>query len=379
MKEKIKILVPELPESVHTATIIKWHKNIGDKIYRDDILVDLETDKIMIEVPSPETGILTSIVKNSGNLVSSHEILCYINKKNNINMQSNFKNIQENLSPSLRRKNKLLNQKKLLDIKETKIFPKKETLKNNNCVSKNFNDMLNNNVKIKKIISMSSLRKKISEKLIETQNNTAMLTTFNEVNMSSIIKIRKKFGEIFKKKNRTKLGFMSFFIKSVVSALKKYPIINAIINKDKIIFYDEYNINIAVSTDRGLIAPVIFQADQMSIADIEKKIKYYSNQGKHNRITIQELNGGTFTITNGGVFGSLFSTPIINSPQSAILGMHNIQDRVIVTKQQKIKIAPMMYISLSYDHRLIDGKDAIGFLNQIKNILENFIQVILDI
>ncbi|CAL4321367.1 Dihydrolipoyllysine-residue succinyltransferase component of 2-oxoglutarate dehydrogenase complex [Buchnera aphidicola (Chaitophorus sp. 3695)] len=379
MKKKITILVPELPESVNTATIVKWHKNIGDYIYRDDILVDLETDKIMIEVPASETGKLISIMKNPGSVVRSHEILCYINKENKINEKLNFNNIRENLSPSLRRKNKLLNQKNISEIKEIKLLQKQEKKKNINNILKNSDNILQKKIKIKKIISMSPLRKRIAEKLIETQNNTAMLTTFNEVNMSSIIKIRKKFGEIFLKKNNVKLGFMSFFIKSAISALKKYPIINAVINKDKIIFYEDYNINIAVSTDRGLIAPVIFNADQMSISDIEKKIKYYANQGKNNKITIQELNGGTFTITNGGVFGSLFSTPIINLPQSAILGMHTIQDRVIVTQEKKIKIAPMMYISLSYDHRLIDGKDAIGFLNQIKNVLENFIQIILDI
>ncbi|CAL4321557.1 Dihydrolipoyllysine-residue succinyltransferase component of 2-oxoglutarate dehydrogenase complex [Buchnera aphidicola (Chaitophorus populicola)] len=379
MKDKIKILAPEFPESVHTAKIIKWHKKIGDYIYRDDVLVDLETDKIMIEVPSSETGKLVSIIKDTGSLVRSHEILCYIQKKNKINKKTNFKNIQEKLSPSLRRKQKLLDSKNIFNLREEIEISKEKEIKHRDLNLKNYDYDKHKNIKIKKIIPISPLRKRISEKLLDTQRNTAMLTTFNEVNMSEIIKIRKDFGEIFKKKNNVKLGFMSFFVKSVVSALKKYPIINAIIDKDKIIFYDDYNINIAISTDRGLIAPVIFHANKMSMKDIEKKIKYYSDQGKNNKITIQELNGGTFTITNGGVFGSLMSTPIINSPQSAILGMHTIQNRVIVTKKNKIKISPMMYISLSYDHRLIDGKDAIGFLNHIKNILENFIQITLDI
>lgn len=379
MKDKIKILAPEFPESVHTAKIIKWHKKIGDYIYRDDVLVDLETDKIMIEVPSSETGKLVSIIKDTGSLVRSHEILCYIQKKNKINKKTNFKNIQEKLSPSLRRKQKLLDSKNMFNLREEKEISKEKEIKHRDLNLKNYDYDKHKNIKIKKIIPISPLRKRISEKLLDTQRNTAMLTTFNEVNMSEIIKIRKDFGEIFKKKNNVKLGFMSFFVKSVVSALQKYPIINAIIDKDKIIFYDDYNINIAISTDRGLIAPVIFHANKMSMKDIEKKIKYYSDQGKNNKITIQELNGGTFTITNGGVFGSLMSTPIINSPQSAILGMHTIQNRVIVTKKNKIKISPMMYISLSYDHRLIDGKDAIGFLNHIKNILENFIQITLDI
>jgi 2-oxoglutarate dehydrogenase E2 component (dihydrolipoamide succinyltransferase) len=379
MKDKIKILAPEFPESVHTAKIIKWHKKNGDYIYRDDVLVDLETDKIMIEVPSSETGKLVSIIKDTGSLVRSHEILCYIQKKNKIDKKTNFKNIQKKLSPSLRRKQKLLDSKNIFNSREEIEISKEKEIKHRDLNLKNYDFDKHKNIKIKKIIPISPLRKRISEKLLDTQRNTAMLTTFNEVNMSEIIKIRKDFGEIFKKKNNVKLGFMSFFVKSVVSALKQYPIINAIIDKDKIIFYDDYNINIAISTDRGLIAPVIFHANKMSMKDIEKKIKYYSDQGKNNKITIQELNGGTFTITNGGVFGSLMSTPIINSPQSAILGMHTIQNRVIVTQKNKIKISPMMYISLSYDHRLIDGKDAIGFLNHIKNILENFIQITLDI
>lgn len=372
MKKEIKILVPELPESVHTAKIIKWYKKVGDYINKNDILLDLETDKIMIEVPAPESGKLISIIKKSKDIVHSHEILCYIDKNDQINLKLNTLNIDKKLSPSLRRKNKLLNKNNILNTK-------KEKIKNKDYTFQNSTYEFTQNIKIKKIIPISPLRQRISEKLLETQNNTAMLTTFNEVNMYSIIKIRKNFGEIFQKKNNVKLGFMSFFIKSTVSALKKYPIINSVLNKDKIIFYDDYNINVAISTDRGLIAPVIFRADKLSMKDIEMKIEHYIKKSKNNKITIKDLNGGTFTITNGGVFGSLMSTPIINSPQSAILGMHAIQNRVIVTKNKKIKIAPMMYISLSYDHRLIDGKDAIKFLQHIKNILENFIQITLNI
>ncbi|USS94510.1 2-oxo acid dehydrogenase subunit E2 [Buchnera aphidicola] len=378
MKNEIKILVPELPESVYTAKIIKWHKKIGDNILRNDLLVDLETDKIVIEVPASNDGILNKIIKNTGDTVKSNEILGYFKdkiKKKKINI------IEENIfSPSERRKKNLFKKKTL--IKDEKLSFKNNFKNNNFKINENNLNLdlflKKNNLKIKKIIDMSPLRKKISEKLVKSKNKTAMLTTFNEVNMNSILNIRKKWGEDFKNKYKVKLGLMSFFVKSVIIALKKYPIINTSIYKDKIIFYKNFNINIAISTKRGLIAPVLIKANKMSMSEIEKKIKSYINKANENKLTLQDLQEGTFTITNGGVFGSLISTPIINPPQTAILGIHVIKKRPIVSKK-KITIAPMMYISLSYDHRLIDGKDSVGFLMNIKNTLENFIKVILDI
>ncbi|CAL4321153.1 Dihydrolipoyllysine-residue succinyltransferase component of 2-oxoglutarate dehydrogenase complex [Buchnera aphidicola (Periphyllus testudinaceus)] len=380
MEKKLQILVPELPESVHHAKIIKWHKKIGDFVKRDDVLVDLETDKIIIEVPAANSGELVFINKNSGDLVKANDLLCYIKKKT-INFEETFE-INKNLSPSLRRTLKLSKKNKNSDIQENKINNKTlneiKTYKiNKNKINNNF--LSNDKLKIKKITDISTFRKKISEKLVKSKNETAMLTTFNEVNMESIIKIRKNFGDSFKKKHNIKLGLMSFFVKAVYISLKDYPQINASINENKIIFYDSFNINIAISTDRGLVAPVLFDVNKMSMADIEKKIHFYSTQGRNGKLTMNDLNGGTFTITNGGVFGSLFSTPIINSPQTAILGTHVIKNRTIVTEEKKIKIAPMMYISLSYDHRLIDGKDSVGFLMKIKNTLENFFCVTLDI
>ncbi|WP_343183351.1 dihydrolipoyllysine-residue succinyltransferase [Buchnera aphidicola] len=403
MKKKIKILVPELPESVYQAKIIKWNKKIGDIIQKDDVLVDLETDKIIIEVPTLKTGKLISINKYPGDLVKTNDLLCYI-QKNIKYSKKNYINTKD-LSPSLRRKKKIFDQKennthtpsikiennthtpsiKIENNTHTpsiKIENNTHTpsikIENNKNLKNNFS-LENNQLKIKKIIEMSSFRKKISEKLIKSKNETAMLTTFNEVNMDSIIKIRKNFGDSFQKKHKIKLGLMSFFVKSVYLALKEYPQINTSINKNKIIFYDSFNINIAISTHRGLVAPVLFNVDRMTMADIEKKINFYSIQGKNNKLTMNDLNNGTFTITNGGVFGSLFSTPIINSPQTAILGTHTIKNRPIATKKNKIKIAPMMYISLSYDHRLIDGKDSVGFLMKIKYTLENFMNIALDI
>ena len=374
---KKKVRVPELPESVYNATIIKWHKKIGDYIQKNDLLVDLETDKIMIEIPACKSGVLIKIFKNSGDLVKSHEIIGYIKKENGFERAIEKKPEKEIFSPSLRRKmnisvKNIENVQEDVDEKvknfQEKILKKKE---------KKF-DKENKNLKIKKITEMSSLRKKISERLVKSKNETAMLTTFNEVNMRSIMKIRKKFGIDFQKKHKIKLGLMSFFVKSVVYAIQKYPIINSSIVENKIFFYKNININIAISTARGLVAPVLFNANKMSMSEIEKKIKFYVLQAHENKLTINDLKDGTFTITNGGIFGSLMSTPIINPPQIAILGVHAINNRPIV-KKEKIISAPMMYISLSYDHRLIDGKDSVGFLKCIKNTLENFTNIILEI
>ncbi|CAL4321275.1 dihydrolipoyllysine-residue succinyltransferase [Buchnera aphidicola] len=377
---KKKIRIPELPESVYHATIIKWHKNIGDYINKNDLLIDLETDKIMIEVPSLTNGILNKILKNAGDLVKSNDIIGYIKKENTEKFVQKNKE-KKYFSPSLRRKKNisLYQTKNLKTEVSKKIDNSQQKTKKKKTIKFSDNKLKNSkNLKIKKIINMSSLRKKISERLVKSKNETAMLTTFNEVNMQSIIKIRKKFGHDFEKKYQVKLGFMSFFVKSVIYAIKKYPIINSSIIKDKIFFYKNININIAISTDRGLVAPVLFNANKMDMFEIEKKIKFYILQSHENKLTIDDLENGTFTITNGGVFGSLMSTPIINPPQSAILGIHAINNRPIV-KKDKIISAPMMYISLSYDHRLIDGKDSVGFLKCIKFTLENFINVILKV
>jgi 2-oxoglutarate dehydrogenase complex dihydrolipoamide succinyltransferase (E2) component len=229
-----------------------------------------------------------------------------------------------------------------------------------------------------KRVKMTRLRQRIAERLLESQKNTAMLTTFNEVNMQSIMLLRKKYGEIFQKKHGIRMGFMPFYVKSVVYALKKFPEINAYIDKTDIVYYKNFDINIAISTPRGLIAPVLKNADSMSMAEIEKKIQEFSIKGFENNIHINELTGGNFTITNGGVFGALLSTPIINPPQTAILGIHLIHDRPMAVNG-KITILPMMYLALSYDHRLIDGKESINFLSTIKNILEDFNRILIDV
>lgn len=379
------ILVPELPESIHQATIINWHKQVGEMITQDEILLDIETEKVVLEIPSSINGVLKEILYPVGSIVASKQIVGYIQEKKNIfpkkinpqlikinnikknNYINNNNNQKYNFSPSMRR---MYSNKNI------------DCLKNKNNIIHNIpNNCHDNNQKKKekKIkVPMSHIRKKIAEKLLNAQNKTAMLTTFNEVNMQSIVHIKNKYNPIFQEIYHIKLGFMSFIIKAVLESLKMFPIIHAQIDQDDIIYNKSFDINIAVSTKKGLITPVIKKVDQMSMADIEKKIKYFIVQGNEGKLELSDLVGGNFTITNGGVFGSLLSTPMINFPQSAILGMHAIKDRVVAI-EKKIKIVPMMYLALSYDHRLIDGKEAIGFLNKIKNILEDFSRILLNI
>lgn len=387
--KKIDILVPDLPESINDATVIKWYKKIGDTVNSDDNIVDIETDKVMLEISSPCNGILNSIFKEEGKIVKPQQILgeikkCDIKKddlsndlileKKNLLLKKNKNLISEKekskmafaeknkyLTPSIRRLIKI-------DLKNTftPTLIEKENKSNN----------LNN--KFEKRIKMSRLRQKIAERLLYSKNNTAMLTTFNEVNMKPIIVLRKKYSKIFEKEHGVRIGFMSFFVKAVVQALKKFPEINASIDEKDIIYYKNFDISIAISTPRGLITPVLRNAEIMTIPQIEKQIKEFSIKGAENKIDIKELIGGNFTITNGGIFGSLMSTPIINPPQTAILGMHAIQDRVMVVNGE-ITILPMMYLALSYDHRLVDGKEAVSFLVTVKNILEDFNRILIDI
>jgi len=402
------IKAPELPESIIDATVITWHKKEGDYVKCNDILVDIETDKIILEIPSPAEGIVKSIIKKKGSKVLSKEVLGKIlnikkefnekvknfNKQNFVKKDSviNFDNIQKNfLSPSLRRLSKIntsecSNIKPIKPInkkiyKDTNDFQEKMVYQKTNSLISNLKDSPNKKEIYNRIntrIPMSHIRKKISERLLASQKNMAMLTTFNEVNMKPIMKFRKKYNKAFKKKYGIKLGFMPFFVKSVIDALKKFPEINASIDNNDIIRYNYFDVSIAVSTNKGLITPVLKNADLMNISEIEKKIQEFSIKGNTGKLTIDELIGGNITISNGGVFGSLMSTPIINPPQSTILGMHIIKKRPMVIDEE-IKILPMMYLALSYDHRLIDGKEAVGFLIRIKDVLEDFSRVLLDI
>ncbi|QCI21602.1 dihydrolipoyllysine-residue succinyltransferase [Buchnera aphidicola (Hyadaphis tataricae)] len=400
--QKINVVVPELPESISDATVIKWYKKIGDMVNTDDNIIDIETDKVMLEISSPCHGILQSILKKEGDTVISQEILGTIEKINvsqekqlkkiilekkddieNIQKTSTLKKNTSNnlftkknkhLSPSLRRLTKIHHKNNII----TKNIQKENLIQIAHHTEEIIHHAPQESTSTQNRVRMSRLRQTISERLLHSKNNTAMLTTFNEVNMSSIISLRKKYGAIFEKKHGIRIGFMPFFVKAVVQGLKKFPEINASIDQKDIVYYKTFDISIAISTPRGLITPVLNNADTMNMVEIEKKIQEFSVKALENKISIKELTGGNFTITNGGVFGSLMSTPIINPPQSAILGMHLIQDRAIVVNG-KIQISPMMYLALSYDHRLIDGKESIGFLVTIKKILEDFHRLLLNI
>ncbi|XRY30913.1 MAG: dihydrolipoyllysine-residue succinyltransferase [Buchnera aphidicola (Tetraneura akinire)] len=394
------ISVPDLPESVNDASIIAWHKKIGERVKKNEAIVDIETDKITLEITAIVDGFLECILEEEGKIVKSNQPIGKINtqentsfflKKNDkikqisksaVNLEKNKKNKNLNktfLSPHNRRLFKIKqielekNQKKT-NFEEKSIKKNKMDHKVNNCLKeKNIKKIRNKN-----IIPMSRIRKKISEKLLYSNNNTVMTTTINEVNMSHIIQLRKKYEKKFLSSYGIRLGYMPFYVKSVVESLIKYPEVNSSIEEDNIIQYDYYDINIAVSTKRGLVTPILKDTNLMSMNQIEQKIKKYVLKGEQGLLTLDDLSNGTFTISNGGVFGSLISTPIINYPQSAILGINNIKDRPIVDNGT-IKISPMVYLSLSYDHRLIDGKLAICFLNSIKDILEDFSRITLKI
>ncbi|VFP78187.1 Dihydrolipoyllysine-residue succinyltransferase component of 2-oxoglutarate dehydrogenase complex [Buchnera aphidicola (Cinara cuneomaculata)] len=403
MNKNIKILAPDLPESVNNAIILKWHKKIGDMVQEDELITEIETDKIILEISSPGTGILNEQLFKIGEKIKSRTIIGYIiptSLKNDINKISN-KLIKKTkkiyfLTPKMRRliSNNKINKSNIKGIKIYGKISKNKFILNNQYKSilsktyqnknkeisskKDINKNLCHDIRSFHRITMSPLRQKISERLLSTIQNTAMLTTFNEVNMKKIILARKKYNDIFKKRSNNKLGYMSFYIKAVTQALKKFPDINASIDGTDIVYHNYYDINIAISTPRGLITPILRNTDQLSMFEIEKKIKYYSKLGQSGKLKLEDLQSGTFTITNGGVFGSLLSTPIINPPQVAILGMHNIKNRPVVS-DNKIKIHPMMYLALSYDHQLIDGKQAIQFLNYIKDIIEDFSRIIIDV
>lgn len=401
----VNILVPDLPESVADATVATWHKKWGDSIQRDEVLVEIETDKVVLEVPASESGILDAIMEKEGATVLSRQILGRIRlgdgyvkqtsenslkSKDCASVQSTISSAEalskDTLSPGIRRmiaehnldassiKGSGMGGRIAREDVEAHLAKDKQVNQLNDVAA--LQPILSN--RYEKRVPMTRLRKRIAERLLGVKNSTAMLTTFNEINMQSIMDLRKKYGDDFKKRHDVRLGFISFFIKASVEALKRYPEVNASIDGANIVYHNYFDISIAVSTPLGLVTPVLHDVDAMSMSDIENKIKYLSIKGRDGKLTVDELTGGNFTITNGGVFGSLMSTPIINPPQSAILGMHAIKDRPIAVDGQ-IMIQPMMYVALSYDHRLIDGKESISYLLTIKNILEDPIRLLLDV
>ncbi len=427
-----KILVPALGESITEATVSKWLKSEGEQVEVDEPIVELETDKVNLEVPSPVTGVLTKINSKDGSVVEVGALLGSVseggnNQKNGQEIKKIQPSIEENNVINLEEKKEKqtpdifdekendLNEEPLILTNEVKAEEKKTKTKTEQTLSPAVRKIISENkIDVETVkgsgkdgrilkgdlinlmginpppaerklkfgqeerIKMTRLRQTIAKRLKQAQENAALLTTFNEVDMTSIMEIRKENQNDFQDRYGVKLGFMSFFVKACVVALKNYPAINAEIENDTIVYKNYYNISFAVGTDKGLVVPVLKNADELSFAEIEKNIKQISEKAKDGKLTIEDLQGGTFTISNGGVYGSMLSTPILNLPQSGVLGMHNIIDRPMVIGGE-IKIRPVMYLALSYDHRIIDGKESVSFLKMIKENLEDPRRLFLDI
>ncbi len=415
----IEVLVPNLPESVSDATLITWHKQAGDFVTKNENLVDLETDKVVLEVTAPESGVLSQILKDNGAIVTGGEVLALLEaetaqQRSAVEKQAIPDKAPEHndedipLSPSVRRlihentldasaikgtgKSGRLTKTDVLDHLDkhtpATVKAQKPTAETQNIASPEAakpetekpseTTTITSNLRPEQRVAMTRLRAKVAERLLQAQQNAAMLTTFNEVNMQSVIDLRNQYKTRFEQKHAVKLGFMSFFVKASIEALKHFPAINASIDDNDIIYHGYYDLGIAVSTPRGLIVPVLHDADQLDFAGIEKCIVDFGEKARAGTLTYDDLKGGTFTITNGGVFGSMLSTPILNPPQCAILGMHAIKERVVVENSQMV-IRPIMYLALSYDHRLVDGREAVQFLVTIKECLEAPAHLLLNI
>ena len=398
----MELIVPTLGESITEATVSKWLKKVGDSFDADEPLVEIETDKITVEVPAPSAGSISEIKVEEGADINIGGVLAILGDQKNSKTSSASKDVSKKETVVEEKKEEKISK----DVEITpvgdnaKLSPSVQKLIAENNLSADkisssrtdgrltkgdvFNFMSNHSSKSssskerEEVVKMSKIRKTIATRLKESQNTAAILTTFNEVDMSEIMQVRDSKKEDFVERYGVKLGFMSFFVKAVVSSLQEFPAVNAEIRDENIIYKNHFDIGIAVGTEKGLVVPVLKDADTMTFGDIEKKIVELSTKAKDGSLTMEDLTGGTFTISNGGVYGSMLSTPIINRPQSGILGMHNIQKRAVVVDDE-IVIRPMMYLAFSYDHRIIDGKESVGFLVSIKNLLENPSKLILGV
>ncbi|NRD31735.1 2-oxoglutarate dehydrogenase complex dihydrolipoyllysine-residue succinyltransferase [Shewanella sp. DC2-4] len=396
----IEIKVPVLPESVADATIATWHVKVGEQVSRDQNLVDIETDKVVLEVVAPEDGHIGEFLFEEGATVLGEQVIAKfiagaVSGKEVTKAQAEAEaatpaaetsdESSDALSPSVRR---------LLAEHNVDASKVKGTGVGGRITKEDVEAFVKSAPKAaapaapavaplaagrsEKRVPMTRLRKTIANRLLEAKNSTAMLTTFNEVNMKPIMDIRKQYQDIFEKRHGIRLGFMSFYIKAVTEALKRFPEVNASIDGDDIVYHNYFDISIAVSTPRGLVTPVLRDTDTMNLAEIEKAVRDLALKGRDGKLTVADMTGGNFTVTNGGVFGSLMSTPILNLPQSAILGMHAIKDRPMAVNGQ-VEILPMMYLALSYDHRIVDGRESVGFLVAIKDFLEDPTRLLLDL
>ena len=391
--ESVDILVPVLPESVADATVATWHVAEGDSVTRDQVLVEIETDKVVLEVPATADGVMGKIVHAEGDTVLGQQKIGDMSAGASAaapaaTSAEDAVSADELASPSVRR---LMTEKGLtasdvsgsgkggrITKEDVEAAANKPAAAPKAAPAPTAQASSALGERTQKRVPMTRLRKTIATRLLEAKNSTAMLTTFNEVNMKPIMDLRKQYKDLFEKTHDTRLGFMSFYVKAVTEALKRFPAVNASIDGDDIVYHNFFDISIAVSTPRGLVTPVLRDADQLGMAGIENGIRDLAIKGRDGKLAMSDMQGGNFTITNGGVFGSLLSTPILNLPQAAILGMHKIQDRPMAV-DGKVEILPMMYLALSYDHRLIDGKESVGFLVTIKELLEDPTRLLLDV
>jgi 2-oxoglutarate dehydrogenase E2 component (dihydrolipoamide succinyltransferase) len=411
----IEVRVPQLPESVADATLVTWHKKPGDSVARDENLVDLETDKVVLEVPAPSAGVLKEIKAENGVTVTSGQLLAVIEGAAHAGAAhagAAHAGAVEAVAPIV------ASPAAKSDVGAGKLSPAAKRIVEENKLDASavagsgrdgrvskadvVSHLSNKDAasvssttpapvppqpmaavvpalrggRVEQRVAMTRLRQRIAERMVQAQSTQALLTSFNEVDLKAVSELRTRYKEEFEKRHGVKLGFMSFFVKACVEALKKFPAVNASVDGNDIVYHEFYDIGVAVSTDRGLIVPIVRDADALSFADIEKSIANYAARARAGSITIEELSGGTFTITNGGTFGSLLSTPIVNAPQSAILGMHKIQDRPVVV-DGAVVVRPMMYTALTYDHRIIDGREAVQFLVSVKQYLEDPARMVL--
>ena len=397
----IEIKAPTYPESVQEGTLATWHKNVGDSVTRDELLVDIETDKVVLEVVAPVTGVLTTVLKAEGDIILSNEIIATIEEvaasttpaTPSVQQEQADVQVADSLvNPAAKKRADELG----IDLTEITGTGKGGRITKEDVV--NFTpstpaaavaapeqtqevaqEAAQEGERVERREPMTRMRARIAERLLEVTQTTASLTTFNEVDMSALMGLRKQYQDEFTKThNGTRLGFMGFFVRASVEALKRFPLVNSSIDGNDVVYHGFQDIGVAVSTDRGLVVPVLRNAENMSIATVENSIGEYATKARDGKLTIEEMTGGTFTITNGGVYGSLLSTPIINPPQTAILGMHTIQQRPVAVNGQ-VEIRPMMNLALSYDHRIIDGKEAVKFLVAIKQLIEDPAKILLEI
>ena len=392
----VEVNVPVFAESITEGTLLAWHKKIGEAVARDEILVDIETDKVVLEVPAPQAGVLVEIIVDEGDTVTSQQVLAKIDTEAaavsaapaqaapaaEAAAPAAASNAQAGVAMPAAAK---LAAEKGVDVgsiqgsgRDGRVL--KEDVQNASAAPKAAAPAapIPVGARPEERVPMSRLRARVAERLLASQQENAILTTFNEVNMKPIMDLRAKYKEKFEKEHGVKLGFMSFFVKAAVAALKKFPVVNASVDGKDIVYHGYFDIGIAIGSPRGLVVPILRDADQMSIADIEQAIVDYAKKAKDGKIAIEDLTGGTFSITNGGTFGSMMSTPIINPPQSAILGMHATKERAVVENGQVV-VRPMMYLALSYDHRIIDGREAVLTLVTIKDLLEDPARLLLDL